>query len=264
MIIVKVGGGNAIKKDVIVKDIKSLDERVVFVHGGRIQTDKVAKKLGLQTKRITSPSGMVSVFTDRQALEVLTMVYAGLLNKQWVSAFQKVGVNAIGLSGADGRLWLGKRKKHLLSIEGGKTKLVKGTFTGRVERVNRQLIKLLTRNGYLPVITQPAISSDGRLINSDNDRNIAVMAAALRVKKLVVLFEASGFLKDPRNEASIIRKISKKELVSLMKYARGTMKKKVLGAIEAFEHGVKTVYWGDGRIKEPIKNALAGKGTTIQ
>ena len=266
MLIVKVGGGKNINWGYISEDLTSLikKEKVVLVHGASSRRDQVAKKLGVPTRYVNSPSGYKGVNTDKKALAVLTMVYAGLVNKSIVARLQKAGINAVGLSGADGRIWEGKRKKNILSQENGKTKLIKNTFTGKVETVNTNLINLLIDNGYLPVITQPAISYGGELINTDNDRNIAVMVAALRVKKLVVLFEASGFLKDPRNEVSIIRKISKKELTSLMNYARSTMKKKVLGAIEAFDNGVETIYWGDGRIKYPIKKALAGKGTVIR
>ncbi|MCH7730288.1 [LysW]-aminoadipate kinase [Patescibacteria group bacterium] len=266
MLIVKVGGGKNINWGYISEDLTSLikKEEVVLVHGASSRRDQVAKKLGVPTRYVNSPSGYKGVYTDKKALEILSMVYAGLVNKSIVARLQKAGINAVGLSGVDGRIWEGKRKTNILSQENGKTKLIKNTFTGKVETVNTNLINLLIDNGYLPVITQPAISSDGELINTDNDRNIAVMAGALRVKKLVVLFEAPGFLKEPSDESSLLRKISKKDLPSLMRYAKGTMKKKVLGAIEAFEHGVKTVYWSDGRIKEPIRNALAGKGTMIK
>lgn len=263
MLIVKVGGGNAINKLAVAEDIKTLSEQVVFVHGGRSQADQIAKQLGHSTRRIISPSGMTSVLTDKAALDILTMVYAGLVNKQWVSAFQSVGLDAIGLSGADGRLWLGARKQHLIALESGKQKLVSGTYTGKVLEVNSKLVKMLLDNGYVPVITQPAITNDGKLINTDNDRNAAVMAKVLGAKKIVVLFEAAGFLKDISDPSSIVKKIKRGELKDLMQYAQGGMKKKVLGAIEAFSFGVEAIYWGDGRVDHPVRSALAGKGTVI-
>lgn len=263
MLIIKVGGGTAINRTGIAQDIKKLKQPVVFVHGGRRQTDELAEKLGTPTKRITSPSGLESVLTDRKALELMLMAYSGLINKQWIEVFQHAGLNAIGLSGADGQLWQGRRKQHLVAQIGKREKLISDTWTGKVETVNTKLIKLLLVNGYLPVITQPAISDQGELINTDNDRNLAVMAKALQVKKIVVLFEAPGMLKNPHNPNSLIKAIKKAELENFMPYAQGTMKKKLLGAIEAFKVGVKTIYWGDSRIENPIKNALAGKGTII-
>ncbi|MBI4065357.1 [LysW]-aminoadipate kinase [Candidatus Gottesmanbacteria bacterium] len=264
MLIVKVGGGDAISKLAVTEDIKTLGGDVVFVHGGRRQADQVARELGSPTKRIVSPSGLTSVLTDKAVLDILTMVYAGLVNKQWVSAFQSVGLNAIGLSGADGRLWLGVRKQHIIAVENGKQKLVSGTYTGKVLEVNSKLVKTLLDNSYVPVITQPAVTSDGTLINTDNDRTVAVMAKALGVKKIVVLFEAPGFLKDVSDPLSVVSRIKRGELMDMMRYAEGSMKKKVLGAIEAFSQGVETIYWGDGRIDHPVREALAGKGTVIQ
>lgn len=263
MLIVKVGGGKAINKLAVAEDIKTLKEHVVFVHGGRSQADQIAKQLGHSTRRILSPSGMTSVLTDRVALDILTMVYAGLVNKQWVSAFQSVGLNAVGLSGVDGRLWLGTRKQHIIAVENGKQKLVRDTYTGKILKVNSKLVKILLDNGYVPVITQPAITSDGQLINTDNDRNVAVMAKALGVKKIVVLFEAPGLLKDVSDPSSVVPRIKRGELKDMMRYAEGTMKKKVLGAIEAFSFGVEAIYWGDGRIDHPVRSALEGKGTVI-
>lgn len=266
MLIVKVGGGKNINWDYVSEDVAILSkkEKIVLVHGAGNTRDVVAKKLGNPTEYIISPSGQKGVYTDKKALEVLIMVYAGLVNKKTVAKLQRNGVNAVGLSGADGRLWEGMRKKNLLSLEKGKTKLIKNTFTGRVEKVNFDLIELLLGNHYLPVITQPAISYEGKLINTDNDRNIAVMAGALKVKKIVVLFEAPGLLENEKDEKSLVRKVEKKDLKKIMKKVKGRMKKKVLGAIEAFENGVEIIYWGDGRVKNPIVNALKGSGTIIK
>lgn len=264
MLIIKVGGGSAINQAGIVQDIKNLRQKVIFVHGGRVQADQIAKKLGYPTQRITSPSGMESILTDKQAMKVMTMVYSGLVNKQWVELFQQHALNAIGLSGADGRIWEGKRKEHLIAQDGDKEKLIKGTWTGKVKKINTTLIQLLLDSDYLPVITQPAVSRTGNLINTDNDRNLAVTAKSLGVKELVVLFEAPGLLRKTSDDTSLIRKLNKEDLPEMTKYAKGTMKKKILGAQEAFTSGVKTIYWGDARVKHPVKSALAGKGTTIQ
>lgn len=263
MIIIKVGGGISTNKAAIARDIKGLDETVVFVHGASKTRDVLAKKLNHPTKRITSPSGQVSVLTDKKALEILIMNYS-LINKEWVSIFQKEEVNAIGLSGADGKIWEGVRKKYIVSKEGGREKLIKDTWTGKVTKVNSKVLKMLVGKDLLPVITQPAITSIGELINTDNDRNIAVMAKALDVEKLVVLFEAPGLLADFPNEKSLVKNVKKEDLDGYLDTARGTMKKKILGAKEAFQAGVKVIYWGDSRIDNPVNFALEGKGTIIR
>lgn len=266
MIIVKVGGGQNLNWDYIAKDIAILikKEEIVLTHGASYKRDEIAKKLGYPTKYLTAPSGNQGVYTDKNALDILTMVYAGLVNKQIVAKLQTIGVNAIGLSGADGRIWQGKWKQNLLAIEKGKTKLITNTFTGKVEKVNVKLINLLLKAKYLPVITQPAISYEGQLINTDNDRNISVMAKALKAKKIINLFEAPGLLKDYKKESTLINQINKNQLDGYQKYCQGRMKKKLMGAKEAIEQGVKEIYLGDGRIKNPIISVLSGKGTVIR
>ncbi len=265
MILVKVGGGKTINWDFIAEDIKSLlkKENVVIVHGASVKRDEIAKKLGAPTKTVTSPSGISSVYTDEKAIEIFIMVYAGLVNKQIVATLQKHGVNAVGLSGVDGKLWEAKPKKELLVKEGKKTKLIKDNRTGRVEKINTHLIKILLKNNYVPVISAPAISYENEIVNTDNDWAAAVTAGSLKAEKLVYLFEAPGLLKNHKDESTLIRKIPKEKLAQYFQYAQGRMKKKLLGAQKAVELGIKKVYWGDGRIKNPITNSLKGKGTIV-
>lgn len=266
MLIIKVGGGEKINWDYICQDIASLmkKEKIILVHGANWQMDRVSKKMGKEARTITSPSGYTSRYTDAETIEILTMVYAGLVNKQVVGKLQSLGVNAVGLSGIDGRVWEGEWKKVILSKEGKKTKAIRNNFQGKVTQVNDKLLKLLMDNSYLPVLTIPAISFENKIINVDNDRAIAVMAKALGVKELVVLFEAPGLLRNHQDAKSLIKKIEAKKIDDYLPYAQGKMKKKVLGAKEAIQNGVKRIYWANGRVKNPVKKALAGKGTVIQ
>jgi acetylglutamate/LysW-gamma-L-alpha-aminoadipate kinase len=263
MILIKIGGGLETNFETISSDIAQLNEQVIFVHGANGPRDNLADRLGVPTKRIMSPSGVTSVHTDAEAIEVLTMAYAGLINTKWVSHLLKQGVQAVGLTGLDGRLLVGERKKVLISQEGDKKVLIRDTYTGRVHQVNTQLLEILLDSGYMPVITQPATTTDGIMINTDNDLNSAVIASQMKVTEMVFLFEAPGLLKDINDPDSLIKTVSKDELRSVLAYAQGTMKKKVLGALYALEHGVKKIYWGDSRIEQPITSALAGNGTVI-
>lgn len=273
MLLVKIGGGQDTNYQAISHDIANIfnnsDEQIIFVHGANASRDQLAKDLNYPTKRIISPSGMTSVQTDEKAIEILTMAYAGLINKRWVAHFIKNNMRAVGLSGIDGKLLVGQRKKVLISQVGDTLKgtskkvLVRNTYTGRVNQVNTDLLNILLDGGYLPVITQPAVTEDGVMINTDNDLNSALIATQMNAQKMVVLFEAPGMMKNINDPDSIIRKISREKLPDMLQYAKGTMKKKVLGAIEALDNGVKEIYWGDSRIENPISSALAGKGTTI-
>lgn len=265
MIVVKIGGGSTINWDYIGADIRALQKKdsLIIVHGASVKRDEIAKKLGAPTKVVTSPSGISSVYTDEKAIEIFLMVYSGLTNKQISALLLKHGINAIGLSGVDAKLWQAKPKKELLSKEGNKIKLLKNNKTGRVEKINTNLLKTLLENGYVPVISAPAISYEYEIVNTDNDWAAAVTAASMRAEKLVYLFEAPGLLKDYRKESSLIKHIPRDKISEYLKYANGRMKKKLLGAKKALELGVKNIYFGDGRIKNPISSVLKGKGTVI-
>ena len=95
-------------------------ERLVLVHGGSAETNRVAEALGRPPVFVTSPSGYSSRYTDRETLEIFEMVYCGKVNKGLVERLQRRGVNAVGLSGLDGRIFEGKHKKSVRSVENGK------------------------------------------------------------------------------------------------------------------------------------------------
>ncbi|OGG02668.1 acetylglutamate kinase [Candidatus Gottesmanbacteria bacterium RBG_16_37_8] len=263
MIIIKVGGGKAINWDYLAEDLSSINEKYIIVHGANAFMKEISNKLGITQNLITSPSGHISRYTDAKTLELLTMVYCGLVNKKIVSCLQKHKINAVGLSGADGKLWLGIKKETILSKVGTKTKIITDSLTGKVESVNVELISMLLDKNYTPVITIPAITKDGELINVDNDRAVSVMAKDLQVKTLVFLFEESGLLEKFNDPTSKIDRINKDDLEKYLESSEGRMKKKLLGVKEAFAFGVKSVYFGDGRIEKPVSQALKGNGTVI-
>ncbi len=263
MIIIKIGGGKAINWDYIAADLQSISEEYVIVHGANAWMKDITEKLKLKEKIITSPTGQTSRYTDSQTIELLTMVYSGLINKKIVATLQKHGLNAVGLSGADGKTWLGKQKDVIYAKVGNKTKIIRNSLTGNVISVNKTLIALLIKSGFIPVITIPAITADGLLINVDNDRAAAVMVRDLNIKKIVILFEAPGLLEDRDDKKSMIKTIKFDQLDQYIKKTEDRMRKKLLGVKEAIHFGAKKIYFGDGRIPHPITNALKGGGTTI-
>lgn len=263
MILIKVGGGKNINWDYIAADLKNIREKFVIVHGANAWMKETMEKFGAKEKMIVSPSGQISRFTDNETMKILTMVYSGWINKMIVATLHKHRINAVGLSGVDGKLWLGKRKELIYSKEGEKIKIIRTSLTGNILSVNTKLINLLIRAGYVPIITIPAITPSGDMINVDNDRAVAVMVRDLDIKKIVMLFEARGLLRDKNNERSVIPKIIFNELASYIEATEGRMRKKLFGVKEAFEYGVQKVYFGDGRIQTPITNSLNGGGTII-
>ncbi len=265
MILIKAGGGKDVDWDAIGRDLAAFGgtEKFVVVHGASVLRDVIAARMAVPVRTVVSPSGVPSVYTDREAMEVFLMAYAGLANKTIVAALQRHLVNAVGLSGVDGRLWEATAKKDLMVREGDKTLLLRDNRTGRVDRTNGALIRLLVDHGYVPVVSAPAISFEHEIVNTDNDWAAAVMAGDLGIKKIVYLFEAAGLLRDPDDPASLIPHIPRFRVGEAMPFARGRMKKKLLGVQRAIEAGVEAVYFGDGRIPDPIRSALEGKGTVI-
>ena len=266
MIVVKVGGSEGIDLDAVCQDVAALvkgGEELVLVHGGSHETNSVAERLGHPPRFVTSVSGYTSRFTDRRTLEIFEMVYCGKINKQVVETLQSLGVNAVGLSGLDGRLLEGRRKEAIRVREGSKRRVLHGDYTGTVERVNSALLRLLLDNGYLPVITPPAISYESEGINVDGDRAAAAIATALGATDLVILSNVPGLLRDFPDEATLITHVERGEVEAFMTFAEGRMRKKVLGAVEALKGGVGRVIFADGRVEAPVSAALAGQGTVI-
>ena len=267
MIVVKIGGAEGVGIELLCADVADLignGQQVVLVHGGSHQTNVISEQLGKPPRFVTSVSGHVSRYTDRETLEIFAMVVAGRVNKLLVERLQGLGVNAVGLSGPDGRLLAGRRKSALKIVENGKRKVLRGEWSGVIQQVNGSLLRLLLDHGYTPVIAPLAISHDGEMVNVDGDRAAAAVAAALRAETLVLLSNVPGLLKDYPDEGSLIRNIGRGEVDAYFPYAQGRMKKKLLGARETLEGGVSRVILGDGRIEAPVSQALAGRGTVIQ
>jgi acetylglutamate/LysW-gamma-L-alpha-aminoadipate kinase len=170
----------------------------------------------------------------------------------------------VGLSGVDGRLLEGSRKPFIKVIEDGKRKVLRDDYTGKVERANVHLVRLLHDNGYTVVVAPPAISYEGEAINVDGDRAAAVLAAALGAEKLIILSNVPGLLRDVNDEGSLIAEIRRDQIERYADFAKGRMKKKVMGAAEALAEGVREVVFADARVDNAITSALEGRGTVIR
>jgi acetylglutamate/LysW-gamma-L-alpha-aminoadipate kinase len=266
VIVVKVGGGTSLNVDAVVADIvalRSTGTELLLVHGGAQTTNAVAEALGHPPQFVTSETGHVSRRTDRRTLEIFEMVYCGQLNKMWVEKLQRLGVNAVGLSGLDGRVFEGERKDTLRIRVDGRRMVLREDWTGTVERVNLALLRLLLDAGYFPVLTPPGASKAGDAINVDGDRAAAMVAGAFRAEALVILTDTPGLLRAFPDESTLISEIPKANADQFMQFAEGRMKKKVMGAVEAIGEGVGKVIFADGRTEKPITRALSGAGTHI-
>ncbi len=267
MIILKIGGSEGINYDYIVDDIAALvkeGQPLIVIHGGSSLTNKVAEQLGHPPQFVTSVSGFSSRRTDRRTLEIFEMVYCGQMNKGLVEKLQTRGINAVGLSGLDGRIWEGTRKAAIKIIENGRRRVIRDDYTGKVEKVNVNLLQTLLDAGVLPVLTPPAASFDGEAINVDGDRAAASTAAAFEAEALVILSNVPGLLENFPDESSLIRHIPAAKIDQFMSVAEDRMKKKVMGAQEALAQGIGRIIFADGRVEQPVRRALAGEGTVIE
>lgn len=267
MLIVKAGGGTTLDAEAIADDVQYLaasGTRLLLVHGGAEYTNEVAAALGHPPEFVTGESGITSRRTDRRTLEIFEMVYCGKLNKMWVELLQARGVNAVGLSGLDGRIVQGRRKDKIRVRRNGRRMVLRDDWTGTVDTVNPALPDLLLAHGFLPVITPPALSHAGEAINVDGDTMAARLAVHYRARTLIYLSNVPGLLRDYPDETSLIPSIPTADLDQFLTAAQGRMKRKVMGARDAIQQGVAKVIFADGRTRNPIRNALeCGAGTHI-
>ncbi|MEW6655173.1 MAG: acetylglutamate kinase, partial [Bacteroidota bacterium] len=138
MFVIKIGGGKEINLKGIISDLAALNEKFIIVHGANALRDELAVKLNLQKKTVTSLSGYDSVLSNEETIDLMMMAYAGLKNKRIVELCQQNGINAVGLSGLDGKIIQGKRNSGIKVREGGKTLLLRD-FSGKPKAINKQL-----------------------------------------------------------------------------------------------------------------------------
>jgi len=266
LVVVKAGGRvleNGLPPEVAM-DIRSVSEknRVVLVHGGGVEVTEIAQKLGKEQRFIVSPEGFRSRYTDRETVDIYTMVMVGKLNKQLVTALQSKGVKTIGLSGLDGQLIKAERKKRLVVInEHGRRMAIDGGYTGRIEGINTDLIRLLMDAGYVLVVSPVAISEEYEPLNVDGDRTAANIAGALGADMLVLLTDVEGLM----IEGKTVPKLRLSEAKEILAKIGPGMITKIHAAIEALEYGVKEVIITSGAGPAPVSSAInRNVGTVIE
>jgi len=258
MLVVVKAGGRVLEKGLsaeVALDLKTVAEknRVIFVHGGGVEVTEIAQKLGKEQRFIVSPDGFRSRYTDKETVDIYTMVIAGKLNKQIVATLNSVGIRAVGLSGLDGQLLKAERKKRLVIInERGRKMVIDGGYTGRITGVNTDLLQLLMEANYAPIVSPVALSEEYEPLNVDGDRTAASIAGALRADRLVLLTDVEGLLIDGK----VMSKLRLVEAKELLPGIGPGMVTKVHAAIEALELGVKEVVITSGMVQTPISSAV--------
>ncbi len=255
--IIKIGGNvldNPSALEGFLKDFAAINAPKILVHGGGKIATKIGEALGITSKYVDGRR-----ITDAATLELVTMVYGGLVNKQLVAKLQQAGCNALGLTGADGNV-LSASKRPVRDIDYG--------FVGDVKRedVNTALLQQLLEAGVTPIMA-PLTHAGGHLLNTNADTIASVLAVALSTSfeiRLIFCFEKKGVLLDVKDEASAIRRLPREKYEALLKekvFADGILPK-LENAYAAISAGVLEVLIGDAA--DLIKNTGAEtEGTLI-
>jgi [amino group carrier protein]-L-2-aminoadipate 6-kinase len=264
LLIIKMGG-SILKEGAshdLVADLKEVAKtnKVILVHGGGVEVTEIAKKLGKEQKFIISPEGFRSRFTDKETIEIYTMVMAGKINKQIVLALQAQGISAVGITGLDAATLTGDRKAKLIAVdERGRKKVMDGGYTGKITQVNSGLLNLLLEKGYVPIVTPIALSQDFEPLNVDGDRTAGIIAGELKADRLILLTDVAGLML----KGECVPKISSTEVKEVMSSIGSGMSTKVHAAMEALNHGVKEVLVTAGTGNQPISKALKHEVGTV-
>lgn len=249
--IVKVGG--AIVEDneqlaQLLTDFAAIPGKKVLVHGGGRRATKVAAALGIESKMVNGRR-----ITDAQMLEVVTMVYGGLVNKNLVAKLQAKGVNALGLTGAD----MDVIHSHKRPVKDG----VDFGYVGDVERANGKMLQALIQEGITPVMAPLTHDGNGNILNTNADTIASETAKALAPYydvTLIYSFEKKGVLSNPDDDNSVIPVITRSDFEKYQ--ADGTigggMIPKIENALAAVDAGVKEVII-------TLATAIDGKQGTI-
>lgn len=249
--IVKVGGAvveDEQRLDSLLRDFCKIEGRKVLVHGGGRRATQVAAKLGIESKMIDGRR-----ITDGAMLEVVTMVYGGLVNKNLVARLQANGVNALGLTGADFNVI----RSHKRPVKNG----VDFGFVGDVDCADGDALSQLIEMGVTPVMAPLTHDGHGSILNTNADTIAAATAKALATHYDVTLmycFERNGVLANPNDDDSVIPIITRENFVRYV--ADGTV---AGGMIPKIENALNAIDAGVGRVIITSSTAIDGHHGTV-
>jgi [amino group carrier protein]-L-2-aminoadipate 6-kinase len=266
VLVIKCGGNGAVDAEAVCRDLAGLvraGRRVVLVHGGSFEIERLAARLGVAQRTQFAPDGVPARHTDEATLEVVILALAGLVKPGLVAALARQGVRGVGLTGLDGGLLRARRKAPQRAVVDGRRVLVRDNRAGTVHRVDTGLLDLLLGDGVVPVVSPPALTDDGEPVNVNADRAAAAIASALGARLLVFLTGAPGVLRDPADESSLLGTLALVASGPPAVGVGGGMGLKLVAAREALLGGVPRVRIAAGRGAAPVSAALDGAGTEV-
>ncbi len=265
LFVIKIGGhviDNPEALSSFLKDFASISVKKLLIHGGGKIATKIGNELGIASKYINGRR-----ITDDATIDLVTMVYGGLVNKKMVAQLQALQCNALGLTGADANI-LPATKRPVQLPNGPGTEKVDFGWVGDINntQVPEQNLKLLMDAGFVPVIAPLTHDQQGHILNTNADTIASSVAIALskfyRVR-LVYCFEKKGVLEDVADENSVINRIDKEKyayLLEAQKLFEGIIPK-IDNAFSAISAGVQEVVIGDAR--DIVKNTTDTTSGTL-
>ena len=244
-IVVKYGGNAMVNeklKSAVMSDIvlmRLVGVNVVLVHGGGPEINAMLNAVGKESR---FENGMR--VTDEETIDIVQMVLAGKVNKSLVQLMERHGGKALGLCGLDGNLLMAE--KLVTSADLG--------FVGEIKEVNPEPLKTAMDNGYIPIVATVAAGYDGNVYNVNADLAAAQMAAKVGAKKLILMTDIRGLLRDVNDEDSLISVVNVSEVPMLKRdgIIKGGMIPKIDCCVEAVRNGVSRAHIIDGRIEHSI------------
>ena len=249
--IVKVGGAvveDEAQLEQLLKDFAAIEGRKVLVHGGGRKATKMAERLGIETKMVNGRR-----ITDADMLEVVTMVYGGLVNKNLVARLQANGVNAIGLTGADADVIRSHKRPLKDGIDFG--------VVGDVDAADGTMLSRLIEAGIIPVMAPLTHDGEGHILNTNADTiasETAKALAGLYDVTLIFSFEKKGVLRDPNDDDSVIPAINHADFERYK--ADGTISGGMLPKIENALHAIDA---GVSKVIITLATAIDGEHGTV-
>lgn len=264
--IVKIGGasGNAIEPLAGEIAKRTADgEHWIVVHGASGVMNELCAERGVEVRTVTSPSGYRSRFVgarERELFREAALSYGARVKR----ILSERGVRAEQADPEKAAYAVAKRKDFLRESVNGRVRILRGNYSGTVTAIDLAPLEAMLDAGVVPVV--PPLALDAELsvsLNVDGDRLAARIAGEARARVLIILTNVPGLMKDINDPASLITTARLSEWELLEHYAEGSMKRKLVACKEALELSVPKVRLADGRVKDPIANALGGKATCL-
>ncbi len=268
-VVIKYGGHAMLNEelmDTTIQDsilLKYVGMKPIIVHGGGPEITVAMEKFGKKAEFIEGLR-----ITDAETLNITKMVLVGKINTDIVSRINKFGGKGIGLSGKDGKFIMAKKKSSHKVTRGGVETEVDLGFVGEVDRINPEVLELLTDHDYIPVISPIGMTDDGQGFNINSDTVAGDIAAAIGAKKLIVLTDVNGVLRDTGDKGSLIKRLIPKDVADLKSQGviTGSMIPKADACVAAVNKGVEKTHIINGSVPHSILLELftdEGIGTMI-